>query len=106
MKGFLKPRIPPLGAVSLAAQLGIERVGDMVDVADGEPSVLQAETDRALRKLMRVIAVRFLAVLDAIEPLLLGSSHELAVDEQSSGRFMIHRVNSKDIHHSALLLSY
>ena len=58
-KDFLKPRIkPPLGAISLSAQLGIERVCDVIDIAGAEPGVLQTETDRALGELMRVVDVR------------------------------------------------
>lgn len=58
-EGFLKPRIrPPLGAKSRSAQPGIERVCDVIDIAGGEPGIVQAETDRTLGELMRVIDVR------------------------------------------------
>src|SRR5205085_7409292 len=54
-EGFLKPRIhPPLGAKSRSAQFRVERVCHVIDIAGGEPGVIQAETDRALGKLMRL----------------------------------------------------
>src|SRR5258706_10765942 len=71
-EGFLEPRIrPPLGKKSLSSQLGVERVGHVVDIAGAEPGVIQAGTDRTLGQLMRVVDVRQLAIFDAIEPLLL-----------------------------------
>jgi hypothetical protein len=54
---------------------------------------------------MRVVEVCLLAVLDAVETLLLDGGDELAVDKQCCGRLVIHRVDSKDIHHPATLLS-
>ena len=45
----------------------------------------QAETDRTLGKLMRVVEIRRLAVFDAIEPFLLDGGDERAVDEQRGG---------------------
>src|SRR5580658_239847 len=69
---FLEPRIhPPLGAKSRSPQLRVERVGHVIDIAGGEPGMVQAETDRPLWQLMRVVDVRQLAIFDAIEPLLL-----------------------------------
>ena len=88
---FLEPRIhPPLGAKSRSAQLGVERVCHVIDIAGGEPGVIQAETDRTLGELMRVVDVRQLAMFDAIEPLLLDGDSEPAVDEQRGGRIVIH----------------
>ena len=56
---FLKPRIhPPLGAKSRSAQFRVERVCHVIDIAGGEPGVIQAKADRTLGKLMRVIDVR------------------------------------------------
>ena len=56
---FLKPRVrPPLGAKSCSAQLGVERVCHVIDIAGGEPGIVQAETDRTLGQLMRVVNVR------------------------------------------------
>ena len=96
---FLEPGIgPPLGAKSFSAQLRVERVGHMIDIAGGEPGIVQAETDRALGELMRVVDIRQLAVFDAIEPLLLDGDNELAVDEQRGGGVVIHGIDSKDIH--------
>jgi hypothetical protein len=46
--------------------------------------VIQAEADRTLGELMRVVEVRCLAVLDATEPFFLDSGDELAVDQQRS----------------------
>src|SRR5207302_4654600 len=63
-----------------------------------KPGVIQAEADCTLGKLMRVVEVRFLAVLDAVEPFFLGSGDDLAVDEQGGGRLVIHRVDSKNVH--------
>src|SRR5258708_2903951 len=96
---FLRPRIrPPLGAKSRSAQLGVERVCHVIDIGGGEPGIIQAETNRTLGELMRVVDVRQLAVFDAIEPLLLNGDDERAVDEQRGGRIVIHRVDSKNIH--------
>jgi hypothetical protein len=77
----------------------------MIDIAAGEACVFQAKADRALRELMRVIPVGLLAVLDTVESFLLGGCDELAVDEQRSRGLVIHRVNSKDVYHSARFLS-
>jgi hypothetical protein len=62
----------------------------MTDIASGEPGVIQAKADRAFWELMRVIELSLLAVLDAIEPFLLDSGDERAVDEQRGGRLVIH----------------
>jgi hypothetical protein len=83
-EGFLDSRIPPLGAISPRAQLGIERVGDMIDIAAGEAGVFQAKADRALGELVRVIPSGLLGVLDAIEAFFLDGSDQLAIDEQRS----------------------
>ena len=84
-EGFLKPRIPPLGAILRPAQLGAERICHVIDVAGGQPGMVQAETDRTLGELMRVVEFRRLAVLDAIEPFLLDGGDQRAVDEQRGG---------------------
>jgi hypothetical protein len=44
---FLKPRVPPLGAILLPAQLRFERIGHVIDIAGGKSGMFQAETDRA-----------------------------------------------------------
>src|SRR6516165_6288623 len=84
-ESFLEPRIPPLGAISRSAQLGVERVCHVIDIAGGELGVIQAEADRTLGELMRVVEFRFLTVLDAFEPFLLDGGDERAVDEQRGG---------------------
>src|SRR5258708_35596728 len=79
---LLKPRIhPPLGAKSPSAQLGVERVCHVIDIAGGEPGIIQAGTDRTLGELMRVVDVRSLAMFYASESLLLDGATELAVGE-------------------------
>src|SRR5690242_9177021 len=80
----LPVREPPVRTKSRSAQLRVERIGHMIDIAGRDAGLLQAKTYRALGKLMRIIVDRFLAVLDAIEPFLLDSGHKLAVDEQRS----------------------
>jgi hypothetical protein len=55
---FLKPRIPPLGAILRSAQLRVERVCYVIEVAGGEPGIVQAETDRPFGELMRVVEGR------------------------------------------------
>ncbi|OIQ65735.1 hypothetical protein GALL_527020 [mine drainage metagenome] len=84
-ESFLKPRIPPLGAILRPAQLGVERICHMIDIAGGKPGIIQARTDRLLGELMRVVEVRRLTVLDAIEPFLLDGGDERAVDKQRGG---------------------
>jgi hypothetical protein len=69
----------------LATLRGIERVGDVIDIVAGKARMFQAVADRALGELMRVVEIRFLAVLDAIEALFLDGGNELAVDEQRGG---------------------
>src|SRR5258708_34118567 len=77
---FLKSRIrPPLGAKPRSAQLGVERVCHVIDIAGGEPGIIQAETDRTLGELMRVVDVRHLAMLKAVQHLLLEGANEPAV---------------------------
>jgi hypothetical protein len=46
---------------------------------------------------MRVVEVRFLAVLDAIEAFLLDGTDKLAVDEQRGRRLVIHAIDSKNV---------
>jgi hypothetical protein len=70
----------------------------VIDIAGGEPGMIQAVADRTLGELMRVVEVRFLPVFDAIEPFLLDRRDEFAVDEQGRGRLVIHRVDSKNVH--------
>ena len=57
----------------------------MTDIASGEPGVIQAKADRTFWELMRVVELSLLAVLDAIEPFLLDSGDERAVDKQRGG---------------------
>jgi hypothetical protein len=38
--------------------LGVERVCHVIDIAGGEPGIIQAETNRTLGELMRVVDVR------------------------------------------------
>ena len=87
---FLKSRVPPFLAISLPAHLGVERERHVIDIAGGEPGMIQAVTDRTLGKLMRVVEVRLLAVFDAIEPFFLDGRDEFTVDEQCRGRLVIH----------------
>ena len=58
----------------------------MTDIASGEPRVIQTKADRTFWELMRVVELSLLAVLDAIEPFLLDSGDERAVDEERGGR--------------------
>ena len=96
---FLPSRIrPPLGPKLRSAQPGLERICHMVDIAGAQPGIIQAETDRMLGELVRVVDVRFLAVLDAVEPFLLGSGDERAVDEHRSGGLVIYGVDSENVH--------
>jgi hypothetical protein len=46
---------------------------------------------------MRVVEVRFLAVLDAIEAFLLDGTDKLAVDEQRGRRLVIHAIDTKNV---------
>ena len=97
-EGLLPLRKPPFGIEPRAAQLRIEGVGDVIDVVGGEPGMFQAPADRALGKLMRIVEMRFLGVLDAVEALLLDGGDELAVDQQRRRGLMIHRVDSENVH--------
>src|SRR5262249_54821932 len=97
-ESLLEPRVPPFGTIFRAPQLRVEREGDVVDIVCGEAGVFEAVADRPLGKLMRVVEVRLLAVLDAVEPLFLDGRDKLAVDEQRSRRLVIDRIDSKNIH--------
>jgi hypothetical protein len=57
----------------------------MTYIVGGEPGVIQAKADRTFWQLMRVIEFSRLAALYAIEPFLLDSGDERAVDEQRGG---------------------
>ena len=70
----------------------------MIDIAGLEAGMIEAVADRALGELVRVVDVGQLAVLDAIEALLLDGDDELAVDQQRRGRVVIDGVDSKDVH--------
>src|ERR1051326_8194624 len=97
-EGLLPLRKPPIGIEALAAQFRIEGIGDVVDIIGGEPRMFQAPADGALGKLMRIVEMRFLGMLDAIEALLLNGTDQLAVDEQRSRGLMIHRVDTENVH--------
>ena len=94
---FLQPRIPPFLAILRMAHLGIERIGHVIDIAGGQPGMVQAKTDRAFGQLMRVVELRRLAVLDAVESFFLDGRDKLAIDQERGGRLVIHRINSKNI---------
>src|SRR4029453_3939040 len=80
-----------------SAQLGVERICHMVDIAATQPGIIQTETDRMLGKLVRVVDLRLLTVFDAVEPLLLAGDDEHAVDDQRGGGLVIHRVNAENV---------
>jgi hypothetical protein len=82
---FLKPWIPPLGAILRPAQLGVEGIGHVIDIAGSKPGMVQAEADRPFGQLMRVVEFRRLGMFDAIEPLLLDGGDDHAVDQQCCG---------------------
>src|SRR6185437_1583757 len=95
---FLRHRIgPPFRLEAFLAQRGVERVGDMIEIAGLEARMIEAVADRALRQLVRIVDIGQLAVLDAIEPLFLDGDHELAIDQQRSRGVVIDGVDSKDI---------
>src|SRR5689334_1276343 len=83
-ENLLPVRQPPFRTKSRSAQLRVERICHVIDIAGRDAGLLQAKTYRALGKLMRIVVDRFLAVLDTIKPLLLDSGHKLAVDEKCS----------------------
>src|ERR1700761_8768597 len=97
-ESFLPLRKPPIGIEPRAAQLRIEGIGDVVDVTGGKAGMFQAPADRALGKLMRIVVMRFLGVLDAVEALLLDGCDQLAVDQERRRGLMVHRVDSKNVH--------
>src|SRR6202012_1599198 len=103
-ESFLPLRKPPIGIEPLAAQLWIERVGDVVDIARRQPGMFQAPADGTLGKLMRIVEMRFLGVLDAVEAFLLDGTDELAVDEQRRRGLMIHRVDTENVHRASATL--
>src|SRR5712692_5555663 len=45
---------PPLGTKLRPAQPGLERIRHVVDIADTQPGMIQAEADRAFGELMRL----------------------------------------------------
>jgi hypothetical protein len=95
----LQPAVRPPFCVKLcAAKPGIERVRHAVDLASLKPRMIQTKTDRILGKLVRIVHPRFLGMLDSGEPLFLASRHDLAIDNQCGGRFVIHGVDSKNVH--------
>src|SRR3954452_14742155 len=69
-ESFFKSRIPQLGAILRSTQLRVERICHVIDVAGGKPGIAQAETDRTLWELMRVVEFRRFPVFDAIEAFL------------------------------------
>ena len=62
-EGLLQVWKPPFGTISRSAQLRIERIGHVIDIAGGDAGLLQAKAYRALGKLMRIIEVRPLPCL-------------------------------------------
>ena len=54
--------------------------------------------NRALGKYVRIADVRWLAMLDSIESFFLARSHDLALDNQCSGRLVEHRVDSENVY--------
>ncbi len=90
--------IPPFRPILLAAQRGIERISDVIDIGCRQPGVVQAEADRTFGHLMRIIELRRFTVLDAVEALLLDGGNELAVDQQRCRGLMVNGIDSKDVH--------
>src|ERR1700759_1660549 len=97
-KGLFPLRKPPLGMKSLSPQFRIEGVGDVIDVVGVEPGMFQTPATRALGKLMRVVEMRFLGMLEAVETLFLDGGHQLSVDEQRVRRLVIPRVDTENVH--------
>ena len=88
---------PPIGAKCRSTKFGRERVRDLVDVGRAKPRILQAEADCMLGKDMRIVGSRRLAVLDAIESLLLARRDDFAIDDHGGGRFVKYRVEFREL---------
>ena len=78
-------------------RLRIARHGDVIEVARGETRIGEAPRGGQLGKAS--------AVLDAVEALLLGRRHELAVNEECRRRVAVIGVQTKDRGHAAPILS-
>src|SRR5262249_1475922 len=87
-----------VGGIMFPPQPRVERIAHMVDVARPQPRMLQTEFDGTLGELVRVVDARLFAVLDAVEPFLLGGGDERAVDQHRRGGFVIDRVDSQNVH--------
>src|SRR5204862_8254570 len=86
-------------AQQLAAEvrLGIPRDGDVVEAGGGEAGIGEAPRSGLLGEPR--------AVLDAVEPLLLGRRHELAVDEECRRRVAVIGVQTQDRGHADPIVS-
>ena len=69
-----------------------------------EAAVLHSpdKKNRRLRKHLRVVDLRQLAMLDSVEPFFLARGHDLAVDNQCRGQFVKYRVDSEYVQPAAL----
>ena len=93
---------PPVRVKFRAAKLRIERVRHPVDLGSPKSRMIQTKAYRLLGKLVRIVDLRFLGMLDAIEPLFLAGRHDLAVDNQCGRRFMKHSVDTENVHPAGL----
>ena len=77
--------------------------GRPVDVGRFQSRMVQAKPDRLFGKHLRIVDPRRLAMLDAVEALLLARRHHLSVDHQSGRRFMKDGIDSENVHLDCLL---
>ena len=89
---------PPLCTKLCSAKLRIERICYAVDLGSPKPRIIQTKANRTFGKLVRILYPRFLGMLDAVEPLFLAGRYDLAIDNQGGGRFVKHRIDSKNVH--------
>src|SRR5581483_1778635 len=74
-----------LAVVLRQQQMRIERVGDVVDVLDGDSRLTQAKIDGVKRQFPGREWYRPLAMLNVRETLFLGSSDDAAIGNEASG---------------------
>jgi hypothetical protein len=88
-----------------AADPRIERVSNAVYLGSLKSRMVQAKANRPLRQLVRIVDASLFGMLDSIEPLFLARRHDLAVDQQSGGRFMIHSIDPENVHSALASIS-
>lgn len=76
---------------------GIKGEGDNIYIAEGEAGHVKAGIDREHRQFVRVVYAGGFSMFDAVQPFFFDGGYQLAIDQESGGRFVVSGVDAKDV---------